>query len=54
MKHGRLEFWANCDLTTYNAQGQSSGFKGHGGDVGGGAKWQMHCKASYPPFPCLV
>jgi len=42
VKHGPLEF---CDLTTHNAQGQSSGSRGLVGVVAGGSKWRMHLKA---------
>lgn len=38
---------ANCDLSTHNAQGHSSGFRGQAGDVAGGARWWMHCKSLF-------
>lgn len=43
MDHWNFELlWrANCDLTTHNAQGQGSRFRGRMGDVAGGAKWRM-------------
>lgn len=37
---------ANCDLTTHNAQGQGSRFRGLMGDVAGVAKLQMYVRLS--------